>query len=396
MNTAAQQRILVGLSGGPDSVALLHMLHNSEVGSCVVATHCNFQLRGEESDRDEQFCRQLCAEWGIELLVKHFDTRAYMSENKVSLELAARQLRYAWWEELCQQLEAEGLEARIAVAHHRDDSLETMLFNLMRGTGIKGLTGIPAVNGHIIRPLLSFSRQQILDYLTVNQLSYITDSSNLETEATRNKIRLLLLPLMEQILPQARQGLATTMKHLQQTSVWANACLNTLFASTTTYNINGITWHEWLAHADADEETLDELFFEWRSRYGATAQQKGRLFYTIADVSAMQPNFKEEQLCTHPGFSHSYELFDLDKVALPLTYRHWRPSDRIQPLGMSGSRLVSDIFSDAHLTPMQKAATWLVTDANGVIVWVVGHKISDATKVTPDTTRYLKLTYSPE
>lgn len=394
MTSQVQTQILVGLSGGPDSVALLHMLHNSEVGGSLVATHCNFHLRGEESDRDEQFCRNLCQAWGIQLLVKQFDTRQYMAQHKVSLELAARQLRYDWWQQLCSEAEAKGIKCRVAVAHHIDDSLETMLFNLMRGTGIKGLTGIPAIKGPVIRPLLSWNRQQILDYIAEHKLSYITDSSNLEDEATRNKIRLHLLPLMEQILPQARKGLETTMHHLQETRAMAESFLNILFSTTSTYDANGIKWKEWSVPTETDEFSVETLFHEWSSRYGSEqspAMQHGNLFYTAPSTLHMQPAFIETQLSQHPGFAPGYELFDLDRITLPLTYRHWLPSDRIQPLGMKGSRLVSDIFSDAHLSPMHKATTWVVADATGQIIWVVGHKVSELTKVSEATKHILQI-----
>ncbi|MBO7378656.1 MAG: tRNA lysidine(34) synthetase TilS, partial [Bacteroidales bacterium] len=159
-NATLSGTLLVGLSGGPDSVALLHMLHKQ--GCRLVATHCNFHLRGAESDRDEAFCRNLCRELDIPLLVRHFDTRAYMKEHRVSLELAARELRYQWWQEL---FEGNPEYTHLCLAHHLDDSIETVLFNLMRGTGIQGLTGIPAVNRRIVRPLLGMSRKEILQYL---------------------------------------------------------------------------------------------------------------------------------------------------------------------------------------------------------------------------------------
>ena len=195
----------VALSGGPDSVALLHILHT--LGYECKALHCNFHLRGAESDRDQQFCETLCASLGIPLEVRQFDTFAYMKEHHLSVEMAARELRYNWWQSL----------TPIALGHHQDDSIETMLMNLMRGTGIHGMTGIVARNEarHIIRPLLCLSRQDIVDYLSDNGLTYVTDSTNAENETLRNQIRNQLLPLMEQMVPQARQGIAQTMEHLQ-------------------------------------------------------------------------------------------------------------------------------------------------------------------------------------
>ena len=220
--TTGNPFVYVGLSGGPDSVALLHILHT--LGYKCKALHCNFHLRGAESDRDQQFCETLCASLGIPLEVRQFDTLAYMQEHQLSVEMAARELRYNWWQSLTH---GEGLgkvkkssngsngcltpsipfkplltplnpsnPTFIALGHHQDDSIETMLMNLMRGTGIHGMTGIVARNEakHVIRPLLCLSRQDIVGYLNDNGLSYVTDSTNAETDTLRNQIRNQLLP----------------------------------------------------------------------------------------------------------------------------------------------------------------------------------------------------------
>lgn len=376
---------IVGLSGGPDSVALLHWLYSQ--GHSLLVTHCNFHLRGEESDRDERFCRDLCARLQLPLEVKHFDTRSYMALHHVSLELGARELRYAWWDALLDQHP----EAQLAIGHHRDDSIETFLFNLMRGTGIKGLTGIPARNGRIVRPLLDWNRDDILQYLERHRLDYITDSSNLEDEATRNRIRHQLVPLMQQILPQAKEGITHTMALLQQTRKLADSQLDNIFSSAKTHNESGIVWREF-EYDSSCGFPKEFLFHEWEVRHGRS-KMHGNLFYTVVSDQQAAPAFAVEVLDTLPPFSHDYELFDAAHVALPLTFRHWQEGDRMAPLGMKGkSRLVSDIFSDAHLSPMQKAATWLVADASGQILWVVGHKVSHATRITDSTRQVIKIT----
>ena len=197
-------KVLVALSGGADSVALLIAL--MKLGYRCEAVHCNFHLRGAESDRDEHFVQELCDSKGIRLNVTHFDTTAYAKENGISIEMAARELRYKLFEEL---RASSGAEA-IAVAHHRDDSAETMLLNLIRGTGIKGLRGIRPKNGYIVRPLLCVGRTDILEYLKWRGEEYVTDSSNLTCDYTRNKIRLELIPLMAQINPSILETLAAT------------------------------------------------------------------------------------------------------------------------------------------------------------------------------------------
>ncbi|GAE22508.1 Multi antimicrobial extrusion protein [Bacteroides pyogenes JCM 10003] len=205
-----ESKILVALSGGADSVALLHLLHSA--GYRCEAAHCNFHLRGAESDRDEQFVRRLCRKLGIPLHSIRFNTSGYAAEKHISIEMAARELRYEWFEKLRVKHGAD----TIAVAHHRDDSVETILLNLIRGTGISGLLGIRPRNGTIVRPLLCVSREEIIRYLQHIKQEYVTDSTNTEDEYTRNKIRLHLLPLMEEINPSVRKTLTETGNYLNE------------------------------------------------------------------------------------------------------------------------------------------------------------------------------------
>lgn len=191
-----REKVIVTCSGGADSIFLLHIL--CKLGfECIVA-HCNFHLRGDESDRDENFVRDFCNKDGLTLLVEHFDTTAYAAENKLSIEMAARELRYNWFE----KIRAEYNAGAIAVAHHSDDSIETILLNLLRGTGLKGICGIRPRNGYIVRPLLCVNRKEIEEYLAEQGIGYITDSTNLENEYTRNKIRNIVMPILREINPQ--------------------------------------------------------------------------------------------------------------------------------------------------------------------------------------------------
>lgn len=380
--TIAENIIWVGLSGGPDSVAALLWLR--EQGHTVIATHCNFQLRGEESERDEQFCRSLCERLGVELQCIRFDTRKYMKENGLSLEMAARELRYEWWKALREKAETEHPDQRwiMALGHHRDDSMETMLMNLMRGTGIKGLTGIVEWNEetHVWRPLIQWSRAEILDYLSQHGQDYITDSSNLETDVMRNQVRNLLLPLMEKICPTARQGLTTTMHNLAETDAIADRWLDATFEQETrVMEVDGIVWYEWNKQPD--------LEFEWRRwirrKTSDPVRDHGTMLYTEPDVS---------QAIRTASLS---ETIDADKVCLPLVWRRWQKNDRIAPLGMRGhTKLVSDLFSNAHYSPMQKATAWVVADAEGVIVWIPGLRLSEICKITADTTHTLTIGYN--
>ena len=192
---------IVALSGGADSVALLLLLKNA--GFNVHAAHCNFRLRGAESDRDEVFCVELCHRLGVELHRVHFDTREYAELHKVSIEMSARELRYKWFEQLREDIGAAG----ICVAHHRDDSVETVILNMVRGTGVHGLVGIRPRNGYILRPLLCVSRDEIEGFLTSCGQKYITDSTNLEDEATRNKVRHHIIPELQQLNGKALENI---------------------------------------------------------------------------------------------------------------------------------------------------------------------------------------------
>ena len=198
-------KYIVALSGGADSVSLLFVLKHleHELGIDVEAAHCNFHLRGAESVRDEEFCKQLCERLSVPLHLIHFDTQAYADLHRVSIEMAARDLRYGYFENLRRDIEAQD----ICVAHHRDDSVETVLLNLVRGTGLRGLRGIQPRNGNIIRPLLSLSREDIVQYLGALGESYVTDSTNLHNDVKRNKIRLDVMPLLRELNPSVSQSI---------------------------------------------------------------------------------------------------------------------------------------------------------------------------------------------
>ena len=201
-------KYIIALSGGADSVSLLLVLKHleSELDISLEAAHCNFHLRGDESLRDEQFCQQLCRRLHVPLHLVHFDTHAYADLHHVSIEMAARDLRYTYFEQLRRDIHAHD----ICVAHHRDDSVETLILNLVRGTGLRGLRGIQPRNAHIIRPLLSHSRQQIEQYLDALGESYVTDSTNLHNDVKRNKIRLNVIPLLRELNPSASQSIFET------------------------------------------------------------------------------------------------------------------------------------------------------------------------------------------
>lgn len=395
-------QIFVALSGGPDSVALLHILHS--LGYQCHALHCNFHLRGAESDRDESFCRDLCKQFDIALDVRQFDTYRYMEERHLSLEMAARELRYNWWK----QLSADDSQFLLALGHHQDDSIETLLMNLMRGTGIQGLTGIVASNEatHVIRPLLCLKRSEILSYLADNHLQYVTDSTNLENDTPRNQLRNQLLPLMEQIIPQSRQGIVQTMQHLQGTQHFAQAYLAQFEHLTQHYNRWGIEWDELLL-CDIEQALPDyvaDYIHYWEENHCHHGQKlcrdAHRLYTAPADdmvIDSQRPTLfvstADDDTTTSSSADSLSQVFDADSITLPLTLRRYQTADRMAPLGLDGhTKLLSDLFQNAHYSPMMKSTTWLVTDATGAIVWVIGLRISHLHRVTEATKKRVCLT----
>ena len=384
---------LVALSGGADSVAMLRMLHQQGVE--IAALHCNFHLRGEESDRDENFVSDLCQKLDIPLYIKHFDTRSFAAEHHISIEMAARELRYAWFEEMRQELGAED----IAVAHHRDDQAETVLLNLIRGTGLRGLAGMHERSGHIVRPLLHMSRQDILDYLSQIGQEYITDSTNLERDALRNRIRLDVIPLLQEINPQATSHIAEAAQHVAEALPYYQQGVD---MST---DLSPTTIHERLygfGFTPAQEQQM------WQSqRSGATFESpthratfsQGRLVVEEKSAAEPAPILSSTIIevpdplvwVTRESLPSDTCVIDARLVSHELTTRQSRPGDRFRPFGMKhGTRLLADFLTERGLSVFERQRQWLVCHGDD-IVWVVGHRIDDRFRITSTTKKILKL-----
>lgn len=441
--------IVVGLSGGPDSVVLAHILLHLGYREHLILTHCNFHLRGEESDRDERFCIQLAQQWGLPLQTRSFDTMQYMKEKHLSLEMACRELRYNWWNTIVSANNSS--QTYICVGHHQDDSIETILMNLMRGTGIDGLTGIRTINEHVVRPLLCLNRNKILYYLQESKLKYITDSSNLENDFLRNKIRNQLLPLMEEINANAKNGILHTANILKNEQKWTNIgiefCLKqhtqttffngeklNLIALQTlkkSHNLPNAVYHylqycechpsEGLAHRIAAEITSGSknITYEGNNHYLCLTSDALIVHYIPSDIhetdhytwtpeEGWEILSKQEitsqtiesevalSVCAinnfpGKGITPAESWMDADTVAFPLHFRRWKQGDRISPFGMKGSRLVSDIFSDAHYSPIEKKLCWIVTDNLDNILYISNLRASSYYSITPITKRVIHL-----
>jgi tRNA(Ile)-lysidine synthase len=365
-------KVLVALSGGADSVALLRVL--LRLGYVCEAAHCNFHLRGEESVRDERFVRALAESLGVPLHVIHFDTNAYAASHNVSVEMAARELRYDWFAKLRQECGAKV----VAVAHHRDDSVETFLLNLVRGTGINGLQGIRPVNGEVVRPLLCVSRAEILDYLSSLGQDYVTDSTNLQDEFVRNKLRLNVIPMLETINPSVSDTIAETARRLADV---AQVYQEAIQAARKRVMPDGETID---IPALCRESGAQNLLFELLYPLGFNAAQvsdvfralhgeSGRMFHSrewtlLIDRDRLirrpsgevepQPELCVERMEVDTDFlvPHTNEeaYIDASMVHGELTLRKWQSGDKFIPFGMKGFKSVRNYLRDKKFSRFEK------------------------------------------
>lgn len=418
--------LLVGVSGGIDSIVLLDLLHRT--GLAFAVAHCNFRLRGEESDRDEIFVKELAGRYEKPYFSQAFDTAEFATEHGISIEMAARELRYEWFEEIRRIHHFDW----IAVAHNSDDQAETFFLNLARGTGISGLTGIKAVNGKVVRPLLFASRKEIESYASAHKLLFREDSSNALTVYQRNRIRHLLLPIMEELNPSFRASMQETIGHLRDaSSIFYQAIerardrvtlinsgsdltlslselkllspLSTyLFEFLKPFHFNGDVVKEIVK---ALEGQSGKQFFSMTHRVvldrevllvQKLTELSDARFYLDEDCERMEHPIKlmiSSQIRTDSlnlNTVTSTALIDKDKLQFPLILRRWQKGDSFQPLGMKGIKKLSDFFVDEKFSLTDKENCWLLTNGEEII-WIVGVRLDDRYKITPDTTNVLEV-----
>jgi tRNA(Ile)-lysidine synthase len=405
---------IVALSGGADSVALLLLL--DEMGYKVHAAHCNFHLRGTESDRDELFCESLCQQKSIPFHRIHFDTLTYAETHKVSVEMGARELRYRYFEQLRKDLDAVG----VCVAHHRDDSVETVLLNIVRGTGLRGLTGIQPRNGHILRPLLCVSRQEIEAYLQKKGQEYVTDSTNLEDDVLRNKVRLNVLPMLNELNPAVCENIQNMTMHLTE----AQKVLDRFVEKYK--EVKCITFKE------LDKiGSREYLLFEWLKNYGFNGTQvqqimeaetggivtsslkydvlKDRDSYIVEpSLEPLKPlripedgtyilnnelKFTVKKVPVWVSKDAAIATLDASKVCFPLTVRRVKEGDWMIPYGMEGRKLLSDLMTDRKMTLFEKRRQLVVVDVHDTIIWLVGIRINNQCMVDATTTEVVEIQY---
>lgn len=413
--------ILLAVSGGVDSMVMLSLAASSPLAGRIGAAHMNFSLRGAESDGDEALVRDWCAERGIPLFVKRVDTAAYAREHGVSIEMAARELRYAWFEEL---LGKEGFGC-VAVAHNRNDSAETLILNLLRGTGLRGISGIRPRNGRIIRPMLGFSRSEIEDYARGNGIPYRTDSTNLESEYSRNRIRNEVFPEFEKINPSFLKSLSADMarfaeagdyltrklaeeepRFVRRTSLECGALLeidSAALASDPFRALRLFTLLEPYGFNSAQLEQLEAVIdgsagkvFSVPGYRLVSGSGKWTLYEDVSDPSDLASRVSVTVIPRPEGFNPANPpagtlYADASKLTFPLTFRRWQEGDSFRPLGMKGFRKVSDFFNDLKLDIEQKRRQIIVAtkDSAGAeqIVCIANRRLDDRFKVTEATDR---------
>ncbi len=417
--------IMLAVSGGIDSVVMTDLFCSAGY-SCSIL-HCNFGLRDAESDGDEAFVRSLAARYEIPVFVKRFETEEYASENGISIQMAARELRYRWFDEMAEKQQAE----HIATAHNMNDSVETVLLNLTRGTGIKGLSGIPVINGKYIRPLLFASRHEIGGYCKENKLQYREDSSNTSRKYNRNKIRHDLLPIFEEINPAFIRTMNDNIRRFEEShQIYSEQVMqkkNELFSYLSTHieiNLEALKCLEpistWLFElfsefgfsmdqcvnigkildSDSGKQFISPTYRLFKDRdklllYKSEDASFQRYYIDSPESRATLPFsmdievLEKSQLADFPD-SPNIAVLDLEKINFPLILRKWQHGDYFFPLGMEQMKKVSDFFIDNKVPVPVKDRTWIMTSGKK-IVWIMGHRIDNRYRITPDTKTVLKL-----
>lgn len=416
-----ESKLLVAISGGIDSVALTYLCHKS--GLNIALAHCNFNLRGDESDADEEFVIELAEHLDSEVFVQRFDTQQYAKDNKRSIQMAARELRYNWFSELAEQLRFD----YILTAHHADDNLETFLINFTRGTGLEGLTGIPEVNGKFVRPLLPFSSKKIAAFAKENNIKWRDDSSNTSVKYLRNKLRHEVVPILKGINPSLLQSFQTTLDNLNDSSIIVKERIDT-FLNKAIENISDsevrfkISEFKKLEHIKPYlYESLKEFgFSEWNDVVNLLDAETGKQVFStthrliknrehlllspiqygnVEDIIISETDTKKETPLGILYFdeadavvaTNKNEIFvDKAKLKFPLQLRKRQEGDVFYPIGMKGKKKLSKYFKDEKLSLLDKENTWLLCSGDA-IVWVVNKRADDRFKVTDETKEVLRV-----
>ncbi|MEN0055300.1 MAG: tRNA lysidine(34) synthetase TilS [Mucilaginibacter sp.] len=412
-------KILAAVSGGIDSVLMTHLL--KAAGFNFGIAHCNFQLRGPEALRDQEFCNNLANQLCVPFHTINFDTGNYAAENKISIQMAARELRYQWFDTVCQQTDYQV----IALAHHQNDTIETILLNLTRGTGIAGLHGILPQNGTLVRPLLFLNRDEIAGIVAANKLGYVEDSSNASAKYARNKIRLEVIPKLKELNPSLEKTFENNLKHfrdleillenqvhqLQQTMLKTDADSRyLLIEDVKQLNPARLLLFKLLQEYGFNETTIDDVLSALDKHPGRVFESAGYLLVLDRDRLVLQKKtdvevqpvlISEQDHELHYGNFKLNVLHDdspliikdnplavsVDSALLvfPLQMRPWEEGDYFYPLGMKGSKKLSDFFINQKIALHQKNEVPLLINGNGDVIWVGGYRPDERYKVSDNT-----------
>ncbi len=416
------KKILIATSGGVDSVVLAHLF--SKLDFKTELAHCNFQLRGKESDMDAQFVEELGKQLKCKFHLKKFNTAQYSEENKVSIQVAARELRYKWFSEVADSNNID----HIATAHHADDNLETFLINLSRGTGLDGLTGIPKQNENIIRPLLPFSKEQILTFAKANGIDWREDQSNTETKYARNKIRHNIIPTLKELNPNVLSSFTKTINHLSESRVIVDEKVSEVLTKIQSKegDVIKINIEKMLKLSNKKAYLYEVLknynFTEWSNVTDLLEGQTGKEIYSKSHVLLKNRGFlllkernqnmndnhkfyieKDVEEIEEPiklafkntdkkeTVTKNYVLVNKNLVTFPIILRKWEEGDFFYPIGMTGKKKVSKFFKDEKLSRFKKGQTWLLCNANNEIIWIVGMRQDRRYSIDSSTTNILQI-----
>lgn len=418
------KKLLVATSGGMDSMVLVHLFQKLKLNFAIA--HCNFQLRGTESDGDENFVVAYAKQNDITCFVTKFDTENYSKSHKLSNQVAARNLRYNWFNEILEQEKFD----YIVTAHHADDVAETFLINLSRGTGLDGLTGIPSQNGNIVRPMLPFSRAEIEIYVSENQLQWREDSSNASDKYVRNKIRHHIIPVFKEINDSFLNSFQNTLEYLNQEHALSNDAVQMVYEKVVSEENEQLTID---ISALLRYKNYKAYLYQWLYKYGFSAWEdvynlvdsqtgkqifsqnyillKNRGFLMLTRIQNIEnqqikihsiteiPKFPLKlSLCNLSDISNQMKnviFVDENKIQFPLTIRKWKEGDYFYPSGMQGKKKVSKYFKDEKFSLFQKQDTWIL-ESNNQIVWIIGYRADERFKVENTTQTTIKIAFNNE
>lgn len=411
--------ILIAVSGGMDSVLLAHLF--KAAGYTFGIAHCNFSLRGDESDADQQFCNNLARQLNVSFHTIHFDTRQHADDNKLSIQMAARELRYAWFEQVRQQYSYSA----IALGHHKNDTIETILLNLTRGTGIAGLHGILPKNGMLVRPLLFLDREEIAGFIAQEKLSFVEDSSNASVKYARNKLRHEVIPKLKELNPNLENTFENNLRHfreleilLQQKAAEVKEKLF-IYHDTEVYiavdaikelQPQHLLLFTLLHQYGFSEPVVDDILASLDAQPGKVFESegyklvldRGKLILTHkknqaaaevlinkddaeADIAGYKINVLHDDSPLIVKDNPLAVSIDTDKIIYPITIRNWRQSDFFYPLGMKMKKKLSDFFINQKVPLHKKDTIPLLVNGNGDIMWIGGYRPDERYKVTANT-----------